>query len=106
MQAKIIKEIEQEYEIELDRIVKEIKRQKAKLILLQFPDGMKPYAAAIAEHIEKRAPKTEILIWLSSCFGACDIPQFHGINPEIDLVIQFGHSAWNYDRKSSVEVLK
>lgn len=105
MQVKTINEIEKEYELELDKIIRAIKKQKAKLVLLQFPDGMKPYAAAIAEHIEKRAPKTEILIWLGSCFGACDIPQVQGTKPEIDLIVQFGHSAWNYGRKSSVEVL-
>ena len=70
MQAKTIREIENEYELELGRILKEIKKQKAKIVLLQFPDGMKPNATTIAEELEKRAPKAEFLIWLGSCFGA------------------------------------
>jgi len=93
MQKKTIQEIEQEYELELDKIVKEIKKQKAKHILLQFPDGMKPYATTIAKEIEARA-KCICLIWLGSCFGACDTPNLGKAEKDIDLVIQFGHTAW------------
>ena len=46
---KTIEEIEQEYDIELERIVANIKKQKAKRVLLQFPDGMKPYSTTIAK---------------------------------------------------------
>ncbi len=106
MQPKTIREIGNEYELELGRILKEIKKQKARIVLLQFPDGMKPDATTIVEELEKMAPKAEFLIWLGSCFGACDIPQTQGINPEIDLIVQFGHSAWNYSRKSKIKVLK
>ena len=105
MQAKTIREIGKEYELELDKIASAIKKQKARLVLLQFPDGMKPYATAIAENIEKRVPETKLLIWLGSCFGACDIPQVQGAKPEIDLIVQFGHSAWNYGKKSRISVL-
>ncbi|MBI2047185.1 diphthamide synthesis protein [Candidatus Pacearchaeota archaeon] len=92
MQAKTIKEIGKEYELELDKIASTIKKQKARLVLLQFPDGMKPYATAIAEELGKISPKTEFLIWLGSCFGACDVPQTKGLKPEIGLIVQFGHS--------------
>ena len=110
MQPKTIREIEQEYELEMDKIVSTIKKQKAKLVLLQFPDGMKPYATTIAEEIEKRVKvkksNVECLIWLGSCFGACDVPQTQGIKPKIDLIVQFGHSEWNYKKESGVKVLK
>jgi len=96
MQAKTIREIENEYELELGRILKEIKKQKAKIVLLQFPDGMKPNATTIAEELEKRAPKAEFLIWLGSCFGACDVPlELKELN--IDLLIQFGHNDFGYE---------
>ncbi len=97
MQHKSFSEIEKEYELEIDKVVKTIKKNKAKLVLLQFPDGLKPYSTTIAEEIEKRT-NAECFIWLGSCFGACDVPlQVEKLR--IDLIIQFGHSAWPYKRK-------
>jgi len=81
-----LKELQEKYNLELDRAIKEIKTTKAKTVLLQLPDGLKPYATQIAEHLEKNT-EAQISIWLGSCFGACDIPK-----TEVDLLIQFGHS--------------
>ena len=82
--------IESEYDLELERVVKEIKAQKAKIVCIQLPDGLKPKAAEIADFLEKKTC-AKILIWMSTCFGACDIPQ---LPKEADLLIQFGHSKW------------
>ncbi len=97
MQHKSISEIEEEYELEIDKVVKTIKKEKAKLVLLQFPDGLKPYSTAIAEEVEKRT-NVEYLVWLGSCFGACDVP-IEAERLNVDLIIQFGHSVWNYKKK-------
>lgn len=94
MQKKTIQELGEEYGLELDRITKEIKKTKARRVLVQFPDGMKPYSLAIVDELEKRAGKVEFLIWLGSCFGACDTPNLGKLEKKIDLVVQFGHSAW------------
>ena len=87
---KTLHEIEQEYELELPRIISEIKKNKAKRVLVQFPDGMKPYALAIVDELEKRIKNVEFFIWLGSCYGACDVPQVK----EVDMIVQFGHSKW------------
>lgn len=90
MQSKTINEIEKTYNLELDKVISEIKKNKAKLVLLQFPDGLKPYATAVVDCLEEKT-SAEFLIWLESCFGACDIPV--GIEKlKIDLVVQFGHN--------------
>jgi len=90
---KNLQELQGNYELEIDRIVETIKKQGAKNVLLQFPDMFKPYATQIAEKIEKQS-KASCLIWLNTCFGACDIPKVEGIKPKIDLIVQFGHSKW------------
>ena len=89
MIKKTIKEIEEEYDFELDKIVKQAKAKKAKMVLLQFPDGLKPYAPVIADELSEKLPKVEFRISLDSCFGACDIPQ-----TDCDLIVQFGHAPW------------
>jgi 2-(3-amino-3-carboxypropyl)histidine synthase len=92
MKEKSIEEIQEKYDLELDKIISNIKKNKAKLVLLQFPDGLKPYATIIIDYLKKKT-NTEFLIWLNSCFGACDIPVLgKELEKEIDLIIQFGHS--------------
>ncbi len=98
MQNKSIYEIEREYELEIDKIIQTIKKEKAKKVLLQFPDGLKPYSTVISEEIERKSG-CECLIWLGTCFGACDVP----LDVErlgVDLIVQFGHSAWEYKKKN------
>lgn len=105
MQNKSFAELEKEYDLEINRIVKTIGREKAKKILLQFPDGLKPYSDVIAREIENKLKNgAEILIWFGSCFGACDVP-LQAENLGVDLIVQFGHSVWKYNKKKGIKVL-
>jgi 2-(3-amino-3-carboxypropyl)histidine synthase len=89
---KSIKEIQEKYDLELDKVVSNIKKSKAKLVLLQFPDGLKLYATAIVDYLESKT-NAEFLIWAGNCFGACDTPAgIENLKPKIDLTIQFGHN--------------
>ncbi|MBW2988297.1 hypothetical protein DRJ48_05330 [Candidatus Woesearchaeota archaeon] len=79
-----------ELDLELDKAIKLVKKHRAKRVMLQLPDGLKPRAKEIADAIESNTG-ARVLIWGGSCFGACDIPQ--GLNVlNIDLLIQFGHA--------------
>ena len=114
MQKKTISEINEKYELEIDRIVRTISKEKEKAgsakaenclkVLFQFPEGMKPYSTVICEEIE-RLTNCECFIWLDSCFGACDVP-LEVSRLGVDLIVQFGHSSWNYGKEKGVKVLK
>lgn len=85
-------DLREKYDLELDRIIKEIKKTKAKLVLLQFPDGLKPWATSVVDYLKNKT-RAEFLIWFGSCYGACDTPVgLEKLKPKIDLVIQFGHN--------------
>ena len=80
------------YTFDYDAAEAAIKKQKAKLVLLQLPDGIKPRGKEIQDELQSRT-KAEILIWGGSCFGSCDLPleaKYLGI----DLVLHFGHTQW------------
>ncbi len=77
------------YDLEIARVVKEIKRTNARKICIQLPDGLKKYAGDIKDKLEKET-KAEVLIWLGSCYGACDVPDI-----KVDLLVQWGHEKWN-----------
>jgi len=83
-------EMNSEYDLEIERVISEIKKQKAKLVCIQLPDGLKPKATEIADVIEENT-SAKVLIWLGSCFGACDVPQ---LPKEVDMLVQWGHSEW------------
>lgn len=89
-----LKQLEQKYDLELDKVIENIKKQKPKLVLLQFPDGLKQYATEIVDYLEEKTKEVYFLIWLSSCYGACDFPVgLENLKPKIDLTIQFGHNS-------------
>ena len=90
MKENLLNELEEYYDLEFEKVISQIKKSKVKLILLQFPDGLKRYATTIVDYL-KEETGVEFLIYLGQCFGACDTPE------EIDklgvgLVIQFGHN--------------
>jgi 2-(3-amino-3-carboxypropyl)histidine synthase len=86
--------LNKKYDLELEKVANEISKRKAKLVLLQFPDGLKPYATSVVDYFDALFQgKVEFLIWFGSCYGACDTPiGLEEIKPKIDLVVQFGHS--------------
>jgi 2-(3-amino-3-carboxypropyl)histidine synthase len=89
---KTLKELNEIYDLELDKVVANIKKNKAKLVLLQFPDGLKQSATAVVDYLESKT-NAEFLIWLDTCYGACDTPVgLEKIKPKIDMMIQFGHN--------------
>lgn len=81
-----------DYDLELDRVAGEITKNKAKLVCIQLPDGLKPEAKNIADELERKTGAT-ILTWMGSCYGACDIP-LAVKELGVDLLVQWGHSAW------------
>ena len=90
---KTLKELNEIYDLELDKVVADIKKNKAKLVLLQFPDGLKQSATAVVDYLHEKT-NAEFMIWMDTCFGACDTPVgLEKIKPKIDMVIQFGHNS-------------
>jgi len=82
--------IESDYDLELEKVISEIKKNHAKKVCIQLPDGLKQKATEIAEVLENETD-AQIFIWLGTCFGACDIPN---LPKDFDLLIQWGHSEW------------
>jgi 2-(3-amino-3-carboxypropyl)histidine synthase len=81
------------YDPELQKALEQIKQEEPKLVCIQLPDGMKPYAKEITDRIEHET-SAKVLIWLGSNFGACDIPL--GLNRMgVDLLISWGHNKFN-----------
>jgi diphthamide biosynthesis enzyme Dph1/Dph2-like protein len=86
-----------EYNLDLDRAVSFIKKEKAKLVCIQLPDGLKPQATKIAKYLGEKTD-AKILIWLNSNWGSCDVPL--GLDTiKVDLLINFGHNSFGFKEK-------
>jgi 2-(3-amino-3-carboxypropyl)histidine synthase len=75
-----------DYLVDFEKIKGEIKKHKARRVLLQIPEGLKIYAIEWVKRLKE--PGYELFVSSDPCWGACDIqtPEF------IDLTIHFGHS--------------
>ena len=80
------------YDLEVERVIDEIRKQDAKLVCLQLPDGIKPKAEELQKAIEKETT-AQIVIWGGSCYGSCDLP-LEVKRLGVDLLVHFGHSPW------------
>lgn len=59
-------------------------------ILIQFPEGLKPYALKLAKDFEKEGD--EVFFSGSPTFGACDLAIDEALLLKADKLIHFGHS--------------
>tara|TARA_Y100000310_G_C20486282_1_gene717019 strand:+ start:425 stop:673 length:249 start_codon:yes stop_codon:yes gene_type:complete len=75
-----------QYDFELKKVIQIIKEKKAKKVLLQLGDGVKPQGTDIVNQLRSETD-AEIILWLETCYGVCDVPK-----TDCDLVIQFGHN--------------
>ncbi len=79
------------YSIDLEKIVKTIKKEKYKRVSLQLPEGLKTYASRIVEFLENKT-KATIIVSADPCFGACDIANNELKNLDVEFVIHIGHT--------------
>jgi len=80
-----------EYDFEIEKVVKEIKKKKVKRVGLQFPEGLKMYAVGIAREIEERTG-TQSVIFLDPVYGACDTKEKESQLLGLDMVVHYGHT--------------
>ncbi|MDO8555917.1 MAG: diphthamide synthesis protein [Nanoarchaeota archaeon] len=77
------------YDLEFDKMIVRIQKEKAKTVCLQVVDGLKPFAPAIAQYLEAET-KAKVVVWLDTNWGSCDYPAFL---KGIDLLINVGHTS-------------
>lgn len=78
------------YDLEEERVIEEIKRLDARRVLIQLPDGLRPYAFKLAERLEGTG--AEIFLVGDSCYGACDLAIRQAETLDASLLIHYGHS--------------
>lgn len=92
-----------QFDFEEERVKQEILKLKAKRVLIQLPEGLKPEATRLAEIIEKSGALP--IISADPCYGACDLATVEAESLGVDLIIHYGHSKLlKYERVPTIYV--
>jgi 2-(3-amino-3-carboxypropyl)histidine synthase len=79
--------------VDVKQAVTEIKKKKAKTVILQIPEGLKGKTTELIELLEKKT-KARIITVMDPIWGACDLAEEEAKNFEADLIIHLGHSKY------------
>ena len=74
-------------DFEVERIVELVRENRARVLQLQFPEGLKRYGPKVAKRIKEHVNVT-VLLSGNPCYGACDLDY----DTEADLLVHFGHA--------------
>lgn len=78
------------FDLEEEQLAKEIRKHKAKRVLIQLPEGLKPYVHRIAAAVESTG--AQAFISADPCYGACDLAVYDAQALGVDLIAHYGHT--------------
>ncbi len=80
----------EQFDFEEERIKQEIKRLKAKRVLIQLPEGLKPHGFRLARVVEKTGALP--IVSADPCYGGCDLAMAEAESLGVNLIIHYGHA--------------
>ncbi len=78
------------FDLEEKRLKKEISKRKAKIVLVQLPEGLKAEGPHLATVIEDSGALA--IVSADPCYGACDLALADAESLDADLLVHYGHS--------------
>jgi 2-(3-amino-3-carboxypropyl)histidine synthase len=92
-----------QFDFEEERVKQEILKLKAKRVLIQLPEGLKPEALRLAKIVEKFGASS--IVSADPCYGACDLATADAESLGADLIVHYGHSKLlKYERVPTIYV--
>ena len=77
------------YDLEVERVVKEVKSRGARRVLIQVPDGLKQYLKDLHERLVKEG--ITVVLSADPCYGGCDLADEEAALMGAELLIHVGH---------------
>ncbi len=78
------------FDLEEKRLGEEVRNRKARLVLIQLPEGLKPQGPRLAAVVEKAGALA--VVSADPCYGACDLAVVEAERLGVDLIVHYGHS--------------
>ncbi|KAA0171373.1 hypothetical protein FNF28_00864 [Cafeteria roenbergensis] len=86
-----LKALPSNYEFEVPKIVARCRKSSARVVALQFPEGLLAYSLVIADILE-RFTSAEVTVLADVVYGACCVDDLSAEALGADLLVHFGHS--------------
>lgn len=93
-----------DYLIEIENIVKIIKKNNYKFVAIQIPEGLKNISNKILDYLNDKT-KCNFLVLLDPCYGSCDIPVCNLESLNVDLIVHIGHSDIKCLKNSNIPIV-
>lgn len=78
------------FDLEEKRLKEEVRNRKARLVLIQLPEGLKPHGPRLAVAVERAGALA--IVSADPCYGACDLAIVEAERLGADLIVHYGHS--------------
>lgn len=85
------------FDLEEKRLSEEVRKRRAKCVLIQLPEGLKPYGLYLASIVEKTGAIA--IVSADPCYGACDLATSDAESLDADLIVHYGHSKMAEEEK-------
>ena len=92
------------YNFEIKKTLWRIEKNKAKIVALQFPEGLLMYSCIISDIIQKFSRVEDVLIMGDVTYGACCVDDYSAVALGCDMLVHYGHSCLVPVNKTSIPV--
>jgi len=79
------------FELEEEKLLRNLTKIRPKLILIQLPEGLKKEGFALAQLIENRT-NIDVVVSADPCYGGCDVATDEASLLGAELVVHYGHT--------------
>ncbi|KAI0375545.1 Diphthamide synthesis [Pilatotrama ljubarskyi] len=86
-----IKQLPSNYSFEIHKTIHHVRKNHAKMVALQMPEGLQMFACTIADIIEQFTEALTVIMG-DVTYGACCIDDYTAVALGCDMLIHYGHS--------------
>ncbi|KAI0796761.1 diphthamide synthesis protein [Abortiporus biennis] len=86
-----IRQLPSNYSFEIHKTIHHVRKNNAKIVALQLPEGLQMYACTIADIIERFTPALTVIMG-DVTYGACCIDDYTAVALGCDMMVHYGHS--------------
>ncbi|KAH9853583.1 diphthamide synthesis protein [Lenzites betulinus] len=86
-----IKQLPSNYSFEIHKTIHHVRKNNAKMVALQMPEGLQMFACTIADIIEQFTSALAVIMG-DVTYGACCIDDYTAVALGCDMLVHYGHS--------------
>ncbi|RPD67272.1 diphthamide synthesis protein [Lentinus tigrinus ALCF2SS1-7] len=86
-----IKQLPSNYSFEIHKTIHHVRKNQAKMVALQMPEGLQMFACTIADIIERFTNALTVIMG-DVTYGACCIDDYTAVALGCDMLVHYGHS--------------